>query len=92
MDPALNSIIGPWGQLGVVGSVVLALGAANIFQWRRQESLQRAIEALQDARLQDAWRCTERYIDMLAKKIETDNRMADGMEAFERIVDKVKPT
>jgi hypothetical protein len=26
MDPALNSIIAPWAQLGIVGSVVLALG------------------------------------------------------------------
>jgi len=92
MDPALNSIIGPWGQLGVVGSVVLALGAVNVFQWRRQEALQRAIDALHEARLQDSSKCTERYIDMLTRKLESDNRMADGMEAFERIVDKVKPT
>jgi hypothetical protein len=92
MDPALNLIIGPWAQLGIVGSVVLALGAVNIVQWRRHETLQRTIDALHEARLQDSSRCTERYIDMLAKKLETDNRMADGMEAFERIVDKVRQT
>ncbi len=92
MDPALNSIIGPWGQLGIVGSVVIALGVANVVQWRRNEALQAKCDALHDARLQDSSKCTERYIDMLARKLETDNRMADGMEAFERVVDKVKPT
>ena len=30
MDPALNGIIAPWAQLGIVGSVVLALGQRSI--------------------------------------------------------------
>ena len=91
MDPALNSIIGPWGQLGIVGSVVLTLGAVNVIQWRRQETLQRTIDALHEARQQQSSKCTERYIDMLTNKLATDNRMADGMAAFERIVYKVTP-
>jgi hypothetical protein len=91
MDP-LNSIIGPWGQLGIVGSVVLALGAANVFQWRERAGLQTKCDALHEARRQDAERCQEKYVDILVKNLETNNRMADGMEAFERVVDKVKPT
>ena len=34
MDPALNAIIGPWAQLGIVGSIVLALGATVYLQWQ----------------------------------------------------------
>ena len=34
MDPALNGIIAPWAQLGIVGSVVLALGVTVYLQWR----------------------------------------------------------
>lgn len=92
MDPALNSIIGPWGQWGIVGSVVVALGLVNVFQWRRNETLQSKCDALHEARRADAEKCTEKYVDILVKNLETNNRMADGMEAFERVVDKVKPS
>jgi len=92
MDPALNSIIGPWGQFGIVGSVVLALGVVNVFQWRRSEGHQRTVDALHAARLADSKECQEKYVDILVKNLETNNRMADGMEAFERVVDKVRPT
>ena len=34
MDPALNGIVAPWAQLGIVGSVVLALGVTVYLQWR----------------------------------------------------------
>lgn len=91
MDPALNGIIGPWGQLGIVGSVVLTLGVVNVFQWRKIETLQATINALYEARRRDAEKCGERFVEMLVKNLETQNRMADGMEAFERVVDKVKP-
>jgi hypothetical protein len=91
MDAALNAAIGPWAQLGIVGSVVIALGAFNVFQGRRGENLQRTIDALHEARRHDVEKCGERFIDMLVKNLETQNRMADGMEAFERVVDKVKP-
>lgn len=90
MDPALNSIIGPWSQLGIVGSVVLALGVLNVFQYRERSALQTKNEALHEARRLDAERCQEKYVDILVKNLETNNRMADGMEAFERVVDKVK--
>lgn len=89
MDP-LNSILGPWAQLGIVGSVVITLGAVNVFQWRRSEGQQQAINALYAARLIDSKECQEKYVDILVKNLETNNRMADGMEAFERVVDKVK--
>lgn len=91
VDP-LTPIIGPWGQLGIIGSVVIALGAVNVFQWRRGEKQQATIDALHEARRLDAERCTDKFVDILVKNLETNNRMADGMEAFERVVDKVKPT
>lgn len=90
-DP-LNTIMAPWAQLGIVGSVVLTLAAVNIFQWRRNETLQTKNDALHEARRADGERCTEKYVDILVKNLETNNRMADGMEAFERVVDKVRPT
>ena len=34
MDPALNTIIAPWAQMGIVGSIVLALGVTVWLQWR----------------------------------------------------------
>ena len=91
MDPALNHILAPWAQYGVLGSVVIALGVVNIVQWRRNEALQGRCDALQEARRQDSEKCGERFVEMLVRNLETQNRMADGMEAFERVVDKVKP-
>ena len=92
MDP-LSSILGPWGQFGIIGSVVVTLGVAVVFLFRRYEALQVRFDSLHEARRLDAKECGERYFDMLTRKFETDNKMADGMEAFERVVDKVvKPT
>jgi hypothetical protein len=91
MDAVLNQIVGPWAQLGIVGTVVLALAVANIVQWRRAESLQRTIDQLHDARLADRDRHADRIADLLVKSLDTSNRVSDGMEAMERIFEKVKP-
>lgn len=91
MDAALNAILGPWAQLGITGSVVIALALANIVQWRRHEALRRAMEAVQEARLSDRDKQFDRMVALLATSLETSNRVADGMEAMERIFKKVKP-
>lgn len=90
MDPT-SAIIGPWAQYGIIGSVVIAQGVLNVVLWRWGEGKQKSIDALHEARRADVERCGDRFIDMLTKNLETQNRMADGMEAFERVVDKVKP-
>lgn len=82
MEAATDAIIRTWAERGLVGAVVLALGIVAVIFWRK-------IDALHEARRVDAKECTDRYADMLARKIESDNRMADGMEAFVRVVDKV---
>lgn len=82
MEAAADAIVKTWAERGLVGAVVLSLGIVVILFWRK-------IDALHEARRVDHKECTDRYTDMLARKIESDNRMADGMEAFERVVDKV---
>jgi hypothetical protein len=81
MDPALNSIIGPWGQLGIVGSVVLALGVTVYLQWRH-------IIDQSAAHLADVKACAATTAELLVKKIESDNALAN---ALERLSDRVKP-
>ena len=82
MEAAADAIVKTWAERGLVGAVVLSLGVVVILFWRK-------IDALHEARRVDSKECTDRYTDMLAKTIESNNRMADGMEAFERVVDKV---
>lgn len=81
MDPALNHILAPWAQFGIVGSVVLALGAVAWLQWRH-------IVALGAAHLADVKACGDRHAELLARKIESDNALAN---AIERIGDRIKP-
>src|SRR3979490_700570 len=81
MDPALNGIIAPWAQLGIVGSVVLALGVTVYLQWRH-------IVDLYAAHLADVKACAAANADLLIKKAESDNALAN---AIERIGDRIKP-
>jgi hypothetical protein len=90
MDSAINTALAPWAQYGILGSVVIVLALVNVVQWRDRVALLKVIAGLHEARLADSKECTSKYVDMLTRNIETNNRMADGMEAFERIVDKVK--
>jgi hypothetical protein len=75
---------------GVTGSGVIALAVATIVQRRRKEALHRAMETLQQVRLADPDRQFDRLAALLPISIETGNRIADGMEAMERILWKVK--
>jgi hypothetical protein len=81
MDSTLNGIVAPWAQLGIVGSVVLALGVTVYLQWRH-------IVELYAAHLADVKSCAAQNADMLVKKTESDNNLAN---AIERIGDRIKP-
>ena len=81
MDPAINGIIAPWAQLGIVGSVVLALGITVWLQWRH-------IVSLYAAHLADVKACAAANADLLIKKTESDNALAN---ALERISERIKP-
>jgi hypothetical protein len=81
MDPALNAIIAPWAQLGIVGSIVLALGVTVYLQWRH-------IVDLYSAHLADVKACAASNADLLLKKTESDNALAN---ALERVSDRIKP-
>lgn len=80
MDAAANAIIAPWAQLGLVGSVVLALGVVVVVQWRR-------INELVAAHMSDVKACGEKYADLMSKKIESDIALTN---VIERIGDRIK--
>ena len=80
MDPAICGIIAPWAQLGIVGSVVLALGVTVYLQWQH-------IKEQAAAHLADVKACATSNADLLVKKIESDNALAN---ALERIGDRMK--
>ena len=81
MDPAISGIIAPWAQLGIVGSVVLALGVTVYLQWKH-------IVDLYAAHLADVKACATTNAELLVKKIDSDNALAN---ALERIGDRIKP-
>jgi hypothetical protein len=81
MDPTLNGIVAPWAQLGIVGSVVLALGVTVYLQWQH-------IKDCSAEHLADVKAFGEKYADVLIKKSESDNALAN---AIERIGDRIKP-
>jgi hypothetical protein len=81
VDPAISGIIAPWAQLGIVGSVVLALGVTVYLQWKH-------IVDLYAAHLADVKACATTNADLLVKKIDSDNALAN---ALERIGDRIKP-
>lgn len=80
MDPT-SAIITPWAQYGILGSVVIALGTTVYMQWRH-------IVDQAAAHLADVKGCGDKTEAMLAKKIESDNALAN---AIERLTDRVKP-
>jgi hypothetical protein len=80
MDPTLNSIVGPWGQLGIVGSVVIALGVTVWLQWKH-------IVSITAAHLADVRTYGDKYAELLVENSKTQTALAN---AIERIGDKLK--
>lgn len=80
MDPALNSVIGPWGQLGIVGTVVIALGWAVLHLWK-------SLNESRSAHLTEVRRCGDEMRDMAVKQIDSNHKLASALEGVERIVE-----
>lgn len=89
MEAATDAIIKTWAERGLVGAVVLSLSIALVVVCRWALSKDTKIDALHEARRLDAKECSDKYTDMLARNIESNNRLADSVEAVVRIVDKV---
>lgn len=85
-------LIEPWAKYGMAGSIIIALGALNWWQVKRGETKDKAINDLHLARLADQKEYAEKYLAVVINNTTTLSRIADGMEAFERVVDKVRPT
>lgn len=74
------AIIAPWMQLGVVGSVVIALGIVCAYLWR-------SLTAARDSHLAEVKACAAQTLEITVKKIESDNKLADALEGVERVVE-----
>lgn len=79
MDPTA-AVIAPWMQLGVVGSVVIALGLVCVYLWR-------SLTDARSAHLAEVKACAAQTLDITIKKIESDNKLADALEGVERVVE-----
>lgn len=80
MDPTLTAAgLGPWTQLGIVGSVVVALSGTVILLWRALS--QTRVEHMADVRNAHA-----QTLDITIRKIESDNNLAHALEGVEKVV------
>lgn len=80
MDAALTAAgLGPWTQLGIVGSVVVALSGTVVLLWRALS--QTRIEHMADVRSAHA-----QTLDITIRKIESDNALAHALEGVEKVV------
>lgn len=80
MEKAADAILAPWQQLGLVGSVVIALAVICVMLWRSRE-------ASHAAHLAEVRACAAQTLEITLKKIESDNKLADALEGVERIVE-----
>ncbi len=80
MDAALTAAgLGPWTQLGIVGSVVVALSGTVVLLWRALS--QTRAEHMADVRSAHA-----QTLDITIRKIESDNALAHALEGVEKVV------
>lgn len=80
MDKAIESALGPWTQLGVVGSVVISLAVIGILLWRK-------LEASQQARLDEAKAFAKQTLDAAVANIHSNNKLADAFEGLQRLLE-----
>jgi hypothetical protein len=78
-DP-LTSLIGPWGQFGIWGAVVVALGWAVLHLWKN-------LNESRTAHLTEVRRCGDEMRDMAVKQIDSNHKLASALEGVERIVE-----
>jgi hypothetical protein len=79
MDP-VSTVLGPWAQLGIVGSVVIALGYVVWLQWQH-------INKVTADHLADVKMFGTQYAAALTETSKTNSQLA---AAIERIGDRIK--
>lgn len=79
IDPAA-AVIAPWMQLGVVGSVVIALGIVCVYLWR-------SLTVARADHLAEVKACAAQTLDITVKKIEGDHRLADALEGNSKVME-----
>ena len=80
MDATLTAAgLGPWAQLGVVGSVVVALSGTVVLLWR-------ALSHTRAEHLDELRNCHAQTLDITVRKIESDNKLAHALEGLEAVV------
>jgi len=77
-DP-LTPLLGVWGQLGIVGSVVIALAWIAYHLWQK-------LHATSAAHLAEVKSCATVMQDVAVKKIESELKMANALEGLETVV------
>jgi len=82
-----TAVIAQWGAYGVI---LIVMVLVVVYLVRRIDSLGGDIKELQLGRLNDAKEYGTQLAGILVKNSETNNRLADGMEAFGRVVEMVK--
>lgn len=80
MEKAVDAVIAPWAQMGIIGAVVIALGIVVVMLWSR-------LEKANEGRLNCEREFGKLCLDITVKKIESDNKLADALEGLERVVD-----
>lgn len=90
MDP-IAVVLGPWGQLGISGAVVVALGLVAWRLWEyakaREVVHDTETQVVRDAHLADVKAYADKYADILVENAKTQTALAT---AIERIGDKIK--
>lgn len=90
MDPT-TAILGPWTQLGVVGSVVIALGYVCWTQRSernaRDQEHRKEMADRNAAHLADVKGCEARVSSLVEKNTDALNGVKGAMESLERVVE-----
>lgn len=77
MDQATTAIVAPWAQLGVIGSVVLALGIVCVLLWR-------SLTEARKEHMAEIRACHVQSVDLLKQTIESNNKLADAIDGSTR--------
>ena len=81
MDPTLTAAgLAPWAQMGILGSVVIALAGTVVLLWRQ-------LDRRTESHLQAVQRCHDQTLDITVRKIESDNKLAHALDGLERVVE-----
>lgn len=66
-------ILAPWGQLGVVGSVVLALGVVCLMQWRH-------IKETTEAHIVSIKEFGDKFAELITENTKTNAQLAGAID------------